>query len=126
MKNIMTRAWEIAREGQGKFGGKVSEYLSEALKIAWAEIVNRKAILETTFGSRKNKSWVAKIISTHPKWKLDRKFVDAVEENEYAGKTFELENGIYEVCDAGERDFIEVENGDIYYMEYNDVVGSVA
>lgn len=37
MKNIMTRAWEIAKEGQVKFGGKVSEYLAEALKMAWAE-----------------------------------------------------------------------------------------
>ena len=32
----MTRAWEIAKEGQKKFGGKVSEYLSEAMKMAWA------------------------------------------------------------------------------------------
>lgn len=36
MKNVMTKAWEIAREGQSKFGGKVSEYLSEAMKIAWS------------------------------------------------------------------------------------------
>ena len=34
----MKRAWEIARKGQEKFGGKVSEYLSEALKMAWAEV----------------------------------------------------------------------------------------
>lgn len=32
----MVKAWEIARKGQKKFGGKASEYLSEALKIAWA------------------------------------------------------------------------------------------
>ena len=32
----MIRAWEIAKEGQKKFGGKVSEYLSEAMKMAWA------------------------------------------------------------------------------------------
>ena len=38
MKKVMVRAWEIAREGQSNFGGKVSEYLAEALKIAWAEI----------------------------------------------------------------------------------------
>ena len=34
MKEIMTRAWEIAKQGQAKFGGKVSEYISEALKEA--------------------------------------------------------------------------------------------
>lgn len=36
MKNVMTIAWEVARGGQRRFGGKVSAYLKEALKIAWA------------------------------------------------------------------------------------------
>lgn len=36
-KEIMQRAWEIAREGVKKFGGKVKEYLSIALKTAWFE-----------------------------------------------------------------------------------------
>lgn len=36
MENIMKQAWEIAREGQEKFGGKVSEYFAESLKIAWS------------------------------------------------------------------------------------------
>ena|SRR5690625_2551056 len=33
---VMTKAWEIARNGQIKFGGKVKEYFSIALKMAWA------------------------------------------------------------------------------------------
>jgi predicted amidohydrolase YtcJ len=33
---IMKKAWEIAREGQKKFGGKVKEYFAQALRIAWA------------------------------------------------------------------------------------------
>lgn len=36
-KEIMNKAWEIAREGQKAFGGKVSEYFAEALKMAWAQ-----------------------------------------------------------------------------------------
>lgn len=36
--NVMKRAWEIAKEGQKKFGGKVKEYFSQALKMAWAEV----------------------------------------------------------------------------------------
>ena len=35
--NVMKTAWEIARKGQKRFGGKVSEYLSESLKQAWFE-----------------------------------------------------------------------------------------
>lgn len=54
-KEIMTRAWEIAREAVKSFGGKVREYISEALKMAWRE--NRgmkKAIL---VGSEKQIAW---------------------------------------------------------------------
>lgn len=39
-KEIMSKAWEIAREGQKAFGGKVSEYFAEALKMAWAQAKN--------------------------------------------------------------------------------------
>lgn len=38
MKNIMTRAWEIAKEAVIKFGGKAIEYISESLKLAWKEV----------------------------------------------------------------------------------------
>lgn len=34
----MVRAWEIAKEGQMKFGGKVKEFFAAALKIAWEEV----------------------------------------------------------------------------------------
>lgn len=120
----MKKAWEIAKEGQNKFGGKVSEYLSEALKMAWGE--SRKVTLTTTSGSRKHKSWVAEIAGTHPKWKLDREFINAVDEN-MMEKTFELENGkVYEVCDAGDREFIQVVNGQIEYVEYTEVTEMVA
>lgn len=40
MKKVMVRAWEIAKEGQKRFGGKVVEYIAEAMKIAWAEVKN--------------------------------------------------------------------------------------
>lgn len=36
-KEIMVNAWTIAKEGQKAFGGKVREYFSEALKMAWAQ-----------------------------------------------------------------------------------------
>jgi len=40
MTNVMTQAWTIAREGQTKFGGKVSEYFAEALRMAWNIVKN--------------------------------------------------------------------------------------
>ena len=39
-KEIMSTAWKIAREGQKAFGGKVSEYFAQALKMAWAQVKN--------------------------------------------------------------------------------------
>ncbi|MGC4375943.1 hypothetical protein WD019_03225 [Fictibacillus sp. Mic-4] len=36
--NVMKRAWEIARKGVERFGGKVKEYFAEALRMAWAEV----------------------------------------------------------------------------------------
>lgn len=35
-KEVMTNAWKIAKEAVKKFGGKAIEYISEAMKMAWA------------------------------------------------------------------------------------------
>ena len=37
-KEVMITAWDIARAAVVEFGGRVVEYLSEALKMAWAKI----------------------------------------------------------------------------------------
>lgn len=44
MKNVMSRAWEIAREGFEKFGGQVKEYFAAALRMAWAEKKGAKKV----------------------------------------------------------------------------------
>lgn len=60
MKNVMKRAWEIAREGQRKFGGKVSEYFAISLKLAWKEVKSamEKAQLK---GTPKQVAWAEAI-----------------------------------------------------------------
>lgn len=37
-KQVMVRAWKIAREAVVKFGGKAKEFFSQALAIAWKEV----------------------------------------------------------------------------------------
>lgn len=37
-KEVMTKAWGIAKSAVAKFGGKAVEYIAEALKMAWAAI----------------------------------------------------------------------------------------
>lgn len=46
MKGIMKRAWEIAREGQKNFGGKVGSYIAIALRMAWAESRKPRDIMD--------------------------------------------------------------------------------
>lgn len=59
-KQIMKRAWEIARNGQKKFGGKVKEYFAIALKLAWKEVKSamEKAQLK---GTPKQVAWAEAI-----------------------------------------------------------------
>lgn len=119
----MTRAWEIARKGAKEFGGKVVEYFAEALKLAWKEIKNMKAIVTTTSGSRNHKSWVAEITGKDARFGFARKFVNPVEEN--GDKTFELENGFYEVSNGGERKFVNVDNGQVNTVSKSDVMAAL-
>lgn len=123
MKNVMVRAWEIAKEGQVKFGGSVREYFAAALKMAWAE--SRKAEIVTSSGSRKHKSWVAKINGTCPRYKFSRTFLTE-KDDEWADKTFVVTDGIYNVCDAGEQSFVKVAAGKAEKIEAYEVSELVA
>lgn len=37
MKGIMVRAWQISKRAAVIFGGRPAEYITEALRLAWAE-----------------------------------------------------------------------------------------
>lgn len=124
--NVMKRAWEIAREGQNKFGGNVKEYFAEALRMAWAEAkAPKKVELVTKAGSRNHKSWVAKITGTHPRWKFERTFVKE-DHSDWVDKVFTLTDGIYNVCDAGDKRFVKVENGQIENIQEYEVLEMIA
>lgn len=122
--NVMKRAWEIAREGQEKFGGKVKEYFAMALKMAWEEVNEAKHEVksyEYTLPVRKG-LWVAEIVGTHPKFKLERRFLkeDYIEDN---SRVFLLYDGIYDIKYSNKgRMFVKVENGNIEDISYDEVI----
>ncbi|MCB5235528.1 hypothetical protein [Niallia circulans] len=60
MRNVMKKAWEIARKGQKKFGGKVSEYLAEALRVAWS-LVKKGMELAKLNGTERQVKWAESI-----------------------------------------------------------------
>lgn len=120
MKRVMIVAWKIAKKAAAKFGGSPVEYMSESLKYAWkitkVTRPSKQATLVIAAGSRKHKSWVAKIEGTDARYGFKRSFVDSVDHN-LAERTFRLGAGTYEVCDAGERYFIRVSGGKITRIE---------
>ena len=84
MRNVMVRAWEIAKEASAKFGGSAKEYIAEALRMAWKEAKAPKYVtLELRAPNRKSKTWVAKIVGKHPVFKFERKFINPDVYGEY-------------------------------------------
>ncbi|HEM6302174.1 TPA: hypothetical protein U2D09_000336 [Streptococcus suis] len=68
--------------------------------------------------SRKHKGYLAKIVGTHPTYKLDRKFVDTYEVSGYKYADIK-EDGLYEFCTSKL-------NKDRYYLWVNnDVITEV-
>ena len=125
MKNVMKNAWLIAKQGQVKFGGNVRSYFSASLKMAWSQIkkgaVKMKAIVKTLSGSNNHKSWVAQI-SIGTAYKFNRNFVNEFEkEGFYGDRIYTLNDGIYDVCNAGDRKYILVANGEFTVIAENEI-----
>lgn len=133
-KEIMKRAWEIAKQGAEKFGGKAIEYIAEALRMAWKEAKQPKEIvLKVRHQPSGGKEWVAEITGRHPKWNFERKFLNAVARNwSSSGKTgttsFLLQEGkVYEVNEPWKgRYFITVQNGEVVDVDVDYVATKIA
>ena len=122
LKKIMLRAHEIAKTLEGDYAAR----MSLALRQAWAEArKTAKATLEISCGSRKHKSWIAKITGKHERFGLDRQFMDPVNEGRMYN-VYELADGVYEVCNGGDRYFIRVAGGQIETISKYDVMEIVA
>jgi len=123
-KQVMVRAWMIAKTAVVKFGGNAQEYMAEALRMAWAEVRRPKVVtLELRQPNKKQKTWVAAIVGTHPVYKFERRFINPLAWGE---TTWELTDGIYEICENGRRYFIRVAGGDWSRIEAGEVMAAVA
>lgn len=61
MRNVMVKAWEIARKSAYNFGGKAIEYISGALRMAWAIIKKGENKMVDLIGSEKQIKWAEEI-----------------------------------------------------------------
>ncbi|WP_068783195.1 hypothetical protein [Paenibacillus phocaensis] len=128
MRYVMVRAWEIARDAVAKFGGKVKEYFAQALAQAWKEV---KAIMQRyevilDADTKKCRTWLAKIVGTHPVYKLDRKFLMQDGETEYGRKVFKLSDGYYESFNGKRRQLFKVVDGEYFEMTMQEMQVAVA
>lgn len=123
--NVMKKAWEIAKDGAAKFGGKVKEYFAQSLKMAWAiaKTQTGKIEIELSGGSRKYKSWVAQIVGIDAKFGLKREFLNGYNKDN-AMLYFELSEGaVYDINDAsGLRRYKQVVNGELVELGDSDVM----
>ncbi|GIO36185.1 hypothetical protein J41TS12_10460 [Paenibacillus antibioticophila] len=112
MKNVMVRAWEIAKAAVKRFGGNVRDFFAQALAMAWAEVKAPKcAKVELAADTRKFRTWIAAITGTHPIYKLDRKFLNQDTTDEYGDKIFYLNDGAYEFNNGKRRGFFFIRKG---------------
>ncbi|MCM0627359.1 hypothetical protein M5J14_22950 [Lysinibacillus sp. OL1_EC] len=125
MKNVMTIAWEIAKEGAVKFGGKVKEYFAEALKMAWSivKLTASTTTIQLAEGSRKHKTWVAEIVGLDAKYGFNRQFINGQEDENIRGLFFTLEEGkVYDVnCAQRGREYATIRKGKVVELSQNEV-----
>lgn len=118
MKQVMVKAWEIAKKGQKKFGGKVKEYFAIALKMAWALVKKQVKRFVTSLDFGRN-YWIAEITGTHPQYKLNREFLteNYIEDGE---RVYKLKDGLYHGKFTGRAHYFVVKNGEAYQVEYEE------
>lgn len=117
--NTMKRAWAIAMSAVLVHGGKASEYIAEALRMAWVESRRTQRVtVELRQSNRKSKTWVAAIVGTHPVTKFDRKFVNP---NSWGSTEWTLTEGVYEICENGNRYFVRIARGECVRIDAKEV-----
>ncbi len=128
MKEVMQKAVKLAKKMEGDWIAR----MKMALKAVWALIkkgAKKMVKVEVMYGWKN--CYVARIKGTHPKWKLDREFLNADEkQRSYSGKTgkniyFIKEDGIYEKGESGNKAYFIIENGVRKDVELEDVLNLV-
>lgn len=98
MKNVMAKAWEIARVAKIRFGGNVKEYFAESLKEAWRQVkteskkITKKAEIVFLATIEKFTNLIAKVENAVKKYIISDTVTGDYEEfenMEKAVKTFE-------------------------------------
>lgn len=128
---VMNKAWEIARKGQRKFGGKVIEYIAAALKMAWALVkkeekqmdqVNGYEIVERNYNINAWQKYGHKRVYFEGYFIFNDHEVNANKRVNFKG-FFDAVNGkvVFQSGQARYRDFIK----DVIRDEVNEVIRSM-
>jgi len=127
MRNVMKRAWVIAKAAVVKFCGKVREYFAAALRQAWSEARAPKTVeIEIPADTRKCRTYVARITGTHPVYKLNREFLNQDDDGQYGEKVFHLTEGYYEINNGRRKILVKISNGTETVVDATEVLAGVA
>lgn len=129
LSKVMSKAWELARKASNKFGNKVSEYIGESMKIAWAIVRSERGSLRFSLQAQSNnnqnrKSWVKKFFVEDAEIVSD--FVESLSDYEDEYKEYDLADGYYLICDLGTYEYVKIENGKKEEIEYLDIQKSLS
>jgi hypothetical protein len=68
--------------------------------------------LESRYRRHESNQWMAQIVGTHPKYKLDRRFLEADRaewgKRGWAAKEYHISEGYYQFQESGQREYIRV------------------
>jgi len=128
MKQVMKRAWELAKEGVTKFGGKVREYFATSLSFAWKEIKtmsNFNAESVMAIGAKGHVVYVA-IPTTNEVTVLNAVNIVKKSEKEVTNKSNGVTYNVFAIeADATEAPFTVIANGKNHSLKVDIVTRKV-
>lgn len=77
-RTALKTAWQIARDAAARFGGKVRQYLIEALRMAYAALrAPPEPVVKTVrLQPRDGRAWMARLTGKCEKFGYDREFLN--------------------------------------------------
>lgn len=124
---LLRRAWHLAREAATAANAAVRSHIGAGFRQAWAEAKASAVSFEPPViageirdGGSGASAWVARVVGTHEKFGLDRKFIDKASNVSRSGRSgyfkWTLDRpGVYELrgiqYKAGEATIGQLDNG---------------
>lgn len=126
-KNVMKKAWEIAKGAAKRHGGKAREYISESLKLAWV-LINKKSFRVEIVLNHKNRNSanIFKLDGVKEDGSFVKSDVSYVLECQTRRAAYLEDGGVYEIHDARGVKYVEVDGEDMNELSVIEAANNVS